>query len=107
MCSSNLAKIGQALLNYAPSDSSGPAHLEKLVEQGILKRGEIICPASQGGVSNYILTQSFARPDHADAGVLVYEPLSNHGDGMNVFFAGGQCKFVLKAQIGQLGIPLP
>jgi len=107
MCSSNLAKIGQALASYSTTDLSGPVPMEKLVEQGILKKGETVCPASRGGVSNYILSQHSAQSVGPNTGVLVYEPLSNHGNGINVLFAAGQCKFVPKAQIEQLNIPKP
>jgi competence protein ComGC len=96
-CSANLQKIGIALSAYAAQHNEAAPSLNGLRQLGLLDPAHLVCPSAKQ--PNYILvrhSQGKARPGE---GVLVFEPLSNHGHGANNLFVDGTCKFVPKGQL--------
>jgi prepilin-type processing-associated H-X9-DG protein len=106
-CASNMRQIGQAIAMYA-NDHGGrfPDDLETVLANEDLSADVFVCPSSrdtppppgpttqataaglrQPGHCSYIylgkdLTDQTVTPDT----VLLYEPLADHGEGMNVMF---------------------
>jgi prepilin-type processing-associated H-X9-DG protein len=104
-CSSHLEKIGIAISTYLADHPEGTITLNGLVELARIEKPDLVCPSVRDGRSNYALV-SRPRGDGGPVGhVLAYEPLSNHGQGANVLFADGKCKFVPKERLGELGLP--
>jgi prepilin-type processing-associated H-X9-DG protein len=89
-CASNLRTINAALVTYANANGGAyPPSLNTLVNGGLLQPKDIICPdAPPGTTSNYILAASDSNlPGNT---IVVYEPLTNHTDGINVLYADGR-----------------
>jgi prepilin-type processing-associated H-X9-DG protein len=101
-CSSNLEEIGVAVSAYIAEHPEGAITLDGLVELGYLEKGDLVCPSARDERPNYVLVPRL-REEVGPAGrILAYEPLSNHGHGANVLFAGGKCKFIPKEQFQEL-----
>jgi prepilin-type processing-associated H-X9-DG protein len=115
-CTSNLRQLGQAIFLYA--DEHNGAYLDSL---GTILLSEditpdtFICPATTNTVAKAPTTQ--AEADDINAGrhvsylylgngfntkttptdaIVAYEPLSNHGNGMNLLFGDGHVEFIDK-----------
>jgi prepilin-type processing-associated H-X9-DG protein len=96
-----------------------PPRLENLLLDGDLTQVVFLCPAttdtpapgatlqatvaalSSGGHESYIYLPN-ALPPRGNSSVsadiiILYEPLTDHGDGMNVLFSDGRVKFVKRA----------
>jgi hypothetical protein len=88
-CVTNLKNVGNALSAYASANNGQfPPSLDTLVSAGMLQPSDIVCPDAPGETTNYVLSASSINvPPTA---IVVYEPLSNHGDGINVLYRNGQ-----------------
>lgn len=108
-CVGNLHEIGLALIMYADHHGGNfPDSFKTLVVSGETQGNVFVCPATddtaaqgstpaivadrltQGGHLSYVYVgRGLTLSTASDRTVLAYEPLSNHGDGMNVVF--GDC----------------
>jgi len=113
-CASNMKMLGRAMATYA-NQSGGrfPDRLQDVLQaDASLPATVFVCPDDSktppAGSTPQMLAAQIAGPNHcsyiyvgnglttaasADT-VLLFEPLSNHHDGMNVLFANGSVKWV-------------
>lgn len=120
-CASNLRQIGQAILLYA-NDHHGqyPDRLDLLLKEEEITADTFICPKTPSipatGPTTQAVCDQMLSGDHldyvyvgrglstrtvTDDTVVAFEPLGNHGDGMNVLFGDGHAEFIL-SQAGKL-----
>lgn len=112
-CAANLKAIGQALVEYA-IDHGGqfPPSLAVVLEFPDMDSSVFVCPAtkdtpataattqhiveelSKPGHLSYIYLGATLRASETLPAVLVYEPLGNHGHGLNALYADGTVEFV-------------
>ena len=112
-CSSNLRSIGQAVQMYA-NENRGlfPPDFGTLLITQDLTSEVFVCYStndvradgptmqavaeklSAGGHLSYVYTGKGMTLNSPANAVLAYEPLSNHGDGMNVLFADGRVNWI-------------
>jgi prepilin-type processing-associated H-X9-DG protein len=104
-CSGNLMRIGAALSAYRAQHPEGSPTFGVLLQQGLVRPGELICPAAKDRRGNYQLVNP-GSPNGPDQ-VLAYEPLTNHRSGANVLFADGKCKFVPSNNFHELNLSAP
>ena len=104
-CAANLQKIGAAFRIYAAEHHETEPLLNWLVQQGDLDRADLVCPSAKDRPPNYVVIPRPRSGTNPADGILAYEPLSNHGDGANVLFDDGHCKFVPREQLQKLNIP--
>ena len=96
-CLANLQKIGTALSTYASQHNEAAPSLNGLRQLGLLDQAHLVCPSAKQ--PNYILVRHSQGEARQGEGILVFEPLSNHGQGANILFVNGTCKFVPKEQL--------
>jgi len=97
-CRNNMVLIGNALAAYAHSNGGAfPTNLNDLVSRGLLSPQALVCPdAPIGSGSNYIL--SATNLNVPPSTIILYEPLSNHGNGINVLYRDGRVVFLPQQQ---------
>ena len=118
-CASNLRQIGQGIQLYA-NEHGGlfPPDLATMLLTDDLTADACVCPATQdtraegattqavatnltaGGHLSYVYTGKGLTGGAPRNAVLAYEPLGNHGAGLNVLFADGSVQW-LDATQGQ------
>jgi prepilin-type processing-associated H-X9-DG protein len=112
-CQSNLRQVGQAILLYT-NDFNGvyPDSLQTILLTEDITPEVFVClntndtkatgPTTQaiaadmgnpGHVSYVYLGKGLTTATVQPSTIVVYEPLSNHGDGMNVLFGDGHVEF--------------
>ena len=90
--------IGNALTAYANANGGAyPPSLSVLVSNGTLQAKYLVCPdAPSGTTTNYILAAtSMNVPANA---IILYEPITNHVDGINVLYRNGQVVYFPQPQ---------
>ncbi len=112
-CAANLRQIGMAMQLYA-NENKGvyPPRPEDLILTQDITSEVFICPSttdtkttgataeqqaanlSKGGHNSYVYLGAGKGSNTPGNVVLVYEPLKDHGYGMNVLFADGQVDFL-------------
>jgi prepilin-type processing-associated H-X9-DG protein len=87
--------IGEAIKRYASgTNSEGEFDLDGLVRAGCLTREQTVCGSSGLGISNYIVARPSGLERPADETIVLYEPLSNHGnEGGNFLYGDGHVMF--------------
>jgi hypothetical protein len=92
-CAQHLRTIHTALTTWSGTNNGAyPQTLDTLVVSGLLLPTDIVCPDAPTTSTNYILvaTDNRSAPDT----IIVYEPLTNHADGINVLCASGKVLFL-------------
>jgi len=90
-CQSNMRMIGLALQTYENANGNAmPPSLDALAQAENLPAATLICP--DGNSQSYVLTDG--RVQIGGDRILLYEPMSNHHDGINVLFGDGSVKFM-------------
>jgi len=95
-CAANMQHVATAAKIYGwdllPRD---PSAIERLIESGLVTRGQTICPSSGLTHSNYIVVPVESPGRGFDSSTpVMYEPKSNHGgEGGNFVFADGHASF--------------
>jgi prepilin-type processing-associated H-X9-DG protein len=107
-CASNMRLIGQGLMLYANENNNQyPPTLKDLLANQPLGTNYFICPDTKdtpaasaatllsGGHESYFYVPGLNTSASATT-VLLYEPLTDHQDGMNVLFGDGHVEFINK-----------
>lgn len=113
-CANNLQQIGLALFAYANANEGRlPDSLETLAMNSQLTPVVFVCPLTddvevvaatsravaeqltEGGHLSHVYTGGgLSMAEVTGDTILAYEPLANHGDGMNALFGDGHVKFL-------------
>jgi hypothetical protein len=120
-CASNLKQIGLAMLLHSNENRGKyPATMGELLKQD-LSIDVFTCPSSNnsipadvraGGIdaqiawvnehASYVYAGTGKMNNSPADGILAYEPLDDHGDGINVLFGNGRVEFLVRPRAEQL-----
>lgn len=120
-CQRHLRQVGLGLQIYSNENHRlFPPALETLITEDILTSDTFVCPATVDeratGPTTQALVAEFRRPGHnsyiyVGAGatdrsessvVLAYEPIANHGHGMNVLYVDGHADWVSEPEASRV-----
>ncbi|MFB0554626.1 MAG: hypothetical protein ACETWQ_15090 [Phycisphaerae bacterium] len=102
VCKTNLKGIGKALLIYANDyNDQFPPDLETLISKAEMPAKGLVCPASESRES-YIYRGASITTSDTPWMIMVYEKLSNHGDGRNVLFLDSHVEWVPEERFQEL-----
>jgi prepilin-type processing-associated H-X9-DG protein len=129
-CASNMRQLGQAMFIYASVNAGAfPDRIDKLLSY--IGSGTFVCPSSDdspaagqtpqiqantlyaGGHLSYVYVgaglSTTAGPGTVSTTVVLYEPLGNHKEGVNVLYADGSVSFLARpaAQAMIAALPAP
>jgi len=113
-CAVNMRQIGQAMMIYASANNGHfPDHLDRVL--AYVGPAALVCPSTDHtpvqGPTPAAQAASLATPGHvsyvyvgetyttaalvnASTTIVLYEPLSDHGDGANVLYADGHVAYL-------------
>jgi len=101
-CRTNLSGIGKALLIYANDyDDTFPPDLETLIHKAEMPPRGLICPAN-GLRESYVYRGASITTLDTPGMIIVYEKLSNHGDGRYVLFLDSHVEWVSEERFQEL-----
>ncbi len=105
-CAANMKQIGAALLAYENANQNAfPPSLDVLAQAEGLSPQTLSCPSAPSGESeNYVLIapgRLYGNP------VMLYEPMSNHHEGINVLYSDGRVEFLPNPAAQQFVDTLP
>jgi prepilin-type processing-associated H-X9-DG protein len=120
-CANNLHQIGLAMLLYANAHGGEyPDSLTTIARETDLNPVVYVCPLTDakqppgptsravadqltdGHHLSHVYAARGLKSDVSENTVLAFEPLANHGDGMNVLFGDGRVEFVQPAEGARL-----
>ena len=129
-CASNMRQLGQAMFIYASVNAGAfPDRVDKLLSY--IGSANFVCPSSDdspaagqtpqiqantlyaGGHLSYVYVgaglSTTSGPGTVSTTVVLYEPLSNHKEGVNVLYADGSVSFLARpaAQAMIAALPAP
>jgi prepilin-type processing-associated H-X9-DG protein len=127
-CASNLRQLGQAMFIYASVNGGAfPDKLDKLLSY--IGAATFVCPSGDddpapgatpqiqannlyaGGHLSYVYVgaglSTTTGPGTSSTTVVLYEPLTNHNEGVNVLYADGSVSFLPRAAAQAMIASLP
>jgi prepilin-type processing-associated H-X9-DG protein len=101
-CGTNMSGIGRALLIYANDyNDQFPPDLETLISKAEMPAKGLVCPATMLKDS-YIYRGASITTSDTPWMIMVYEKLSNHGNGRNVLFLDSHTEWVTEERFQEL-----
>jgi prepilin-type processing-associated H-X9-DG protein len=113
-CANNMRQLGQAMMIYAnTSGGRYPDRVDRLL--AYMPAGSFVCPSTSdtpaSGTTPQLLAADLAKGSHFSyvyvgqnystgslqnpaVTIVLYEPLANHNDGINVLYADGSVNFL-------------
>ena len=113
-CANNMRQLGQAMMIYANTNSGRyPDRVDRLL--AYMPPGSFVCPSTSdtpaGGTTPQLIAADLAKGGHFSyvyvgqnystgslsnpaVTIVLYEPLGNHNDGINVLYADGSVNFL-------------
>jgi prepilin-type processing-associated H-X9-DG protein len=113
VCAAQMGQIGRAIAVYESANGGAyPTDLPTLVSAGVVAPALFVCPSSHdtrangagdlmsGGHESYLYAGAGLTSSSSGRSVVLYEPLADHGDGINVLYADGSVRFVSRLSAG-------